>query len=101
MPAPALDGLGFGLACRSTIQCLKVEAKQKSNGRSQSMIFCSSLLRDKVEGFASDVLEEVRLSQWRALVNSVEWAVLSSTDESIPHSRDDPYNRSRQIARMP
>lgn len=73
MPAPALDGLGFGLACRNTIQCLKVEAKEKSNGRSQSMIFCSSLLRYKVEGFASDVLEEVRLSQWRTLVSGVEW----------------------------
>ena len=35
---------------------------------------------------------------WLAVLNG---AVLSSTDESIPHNREDPYNRSRQIARMP
>jgi len=65
------SGMHGGIPVRYNVS--KFEAKQKSNGHSQSIIFCSSLLRDKVEGFASGVLEGCGYLSGAALVDNVEW----------------------------
>jgi len=78
MPTPALDGLWFtvglhGGAQYGTMSQSRNETKSQRSQPKHDTVFCSSLLRDQVEGFASGVLEESGYLSGVALVNSVEW----------------------------